>query len=861
MNAVLTAAVEYACNGWHVFPAPAGEKKSYLSAEFSGGRKWGATNRPDEVREIFERYPEANVGIMTGVDTGFFVVEVDTPEGHAVDGIAALAALEALHGALPPTREAGSPSGSIHRYFRHPGFPVKNSASVLAPGVDVRGDGGMVLAPPSVKPGKGAYTWRNVLPIADAPAWLLVMVKGADRPPSTQVAREAPAGLRPIEGSQAARALENARDAVAKAETGTRNDVLNRSAFQVGRYVAAGEIARDVAFAELLKACDECGLTAEDEEQCLLTINSGLGGGAKDPAKTTQDMFAGVLATTSIPPPANAQTLAGGNTAAAVDIGLPMLARFNDTNSTVLHDTDADTLLPLNLNAAELRSPLTEAIGKVLTLAKTRRSALQFDAVRPVFTVLQFAHEITYHSLVATVRATGARLSEGMLKNAFTSFESEIQRLTRTSNGWITNTKNQPDSHVSENVDVLLTLLKTELRYNNFSQVVEFCRNEEPWSPLGQRDLESLHYEANSAKHRFHVSEKFLFSCTTTIARRRCFNPLHDYLDPLEWDGVPRLDAWLHYSCGVPADAYHAAVGRNVIGGLVKRARVPGEKHDEIMLLIGDQGMTKSGLARALMPNRDWFADSLQLKRSLGDLIPEISGKWCIEWAELTGKGTKEIEDIKAFITRTTDRFTAKYATIAGDHPRQMIFIATSNDETPLRDETGNRRFLPVHVQHEIDVTWIVANRDQLFAEACALFAKGERFGIPRDMWTTASEHQENARERPLYEDYISEWFGSEQGPFYLTSTDLTEALNRKGVKGKPKVGNACKRVGLVKARSNRIPDYWVSKDHDLNTAPRLRLMDPRPGEDRTRVRWMVFRAPDCPPPMPGQTSVAPPPY
>lgn len=860
MNAVQIAAVELATRGWYVFPAPPGEKKSYLSAEFSGGRNWGATNRPDEVRGIFERYPEANVGIMTGMDSGVFVVEADTPEGHAIDGIAALAALEATHGALPPTLQAQSPSGSIHYYFNHPGFPVKNSASKIAPGVDVRGDGGMVIAPPSVKPGVGSYTWRNALPVADAPAWLLVMVKGVERSASTQPAREAPVGQRPVEGSAAARALRSACEAVVVAEKGTRNHILNTSAFLIGRYVAAGEIARDVAFADLLNACDECGLLADEEEQCKKTINSGLGGGAKDPAKTTQDMF-GTIAPVAPPPPANAQHMVGANTAAAIDIGLPMLARFNAANSTVLHDTDADNLLPLDLSAAELRAPLTEAIGKVLTLAKTRRSALQFDAVRPVFAVLRFAHEVTYHPLVATVRATGARLPEGMLQTAFTRFESEIQRLTRTAGGWITNTKHQPDSHVSENVDVLLALLNTELRYNNFAQTMEFSRNDEAWGSFGQRDLETLHYEANSAKHRFHATEKFLCSCATTIARRRCYNPLHDYLDPLEWDGVPRLDAWLHHACGVPVDAYHAAVGRNVIGGLVKRARLPGEKHDEIMLLIGGQGVTKSGLARSLMPNPDWFAESLQLKRSLGDLIPEISGKWCIEWAELTGKGAKEIEDIKAFITRTTDRFTAKYATIAGDHPRQMIFIATSNDETPLRDETGNRRFLPVHVQREIDIAWIVANRDQLFAEACDLFAKGERFGIPRDMWATAGEHQEAARERPLYEDYITEWFGNERGPFYVTSTDMVEALNRKGIRGKPKIGNACKRVGLVKAQSNRIHDYWVSNSHDLNTAPRLHLMDPRPGEDRSRVRWMVLRAPDCPPPMPGQMFVGPPPY
>jgi RecA-family ATPase len=166
---------------WHVFPVPSGTKSGYsdLKKEITG-RAWGASNDPDEVRRMFALHPKANIGICTGAVSGFWVIETDTPEGHDVDGAASLAALEAEHGPLPATLEAESPSGSIHHYFRHPDFRIVNSDSKIAPGVDVRGDGGMVLAPPSVKPGKGAYKWRNSLPIADAPQWLLDRVRAKD---------------------------------------------------------------------------------------------------------------------------------------------------------------------------------------------------------------------------------------------------------------------------------------------------------------------------------------------------------------------------------------------------------------------------------------------------------------------------------------------------------------------------------------------------------------------------------------------------------------------------------------------------------------------------------------------------------
>jgi len=174
----LDAALRYATElDFIVFPAPIGKKKSHKSAKFSNGVNWGATSDPAQICRDFKKWPDANVGIPTGTENGFFVVEADTKEGHNVDGITNLQALIDAHEPLPETRRACSPSGSIHYYFRFPdGVKIKNSASELAPGVDVRGEGGMVVAPPSVKPGVGSYEWLNEADIADAPQWLLDLV-------------------------------------------------------------------------------------------------------------------------------------------------------------------------------------------------------------------------------------------------------------------------------------------------------------------------------------------------------------------------------------------------------------------------------------------------------------------------------------------------------------------------------------------------------------------------------------------------------------------------------------------------------------------------------------------------------------
>ena len=169
----LTEALGYVeCRGWMIFPVPPGTKRSYKSARFSGGRPWGMSGDPMEIERDFRRWPDAGVGIPTGEVNRIFVLEVDTVEGHGVDGLAALRTLEAKHAPLPETLMARSPSGSIHRYFNWPGAKIKNSDGKLAPGVDVKGDGGMVVAPPT-RTQKGVYRWLNDLPIADAPDWLL----------------------------------------------------------------------------------------------------------------------------------------------------------------------------------------------------------------------------------------------------------------------------------------------------------------------------------------------------------------------------------------------------------------------------------------------------------------------------------------------------------------------------------------------------------------------------------------------------------------------------------------------------------------------------------------------------------------
>jgi hypothetical protein len=162
----LSAALALAERGLCVFPLRA---RSKVPATPNG--LLAATTDAGIIRGWWERWPHANVGIRTGSESGIVVLDVDVPHG----GAGALAALENHHGKLL-TATVLTGGGGKHLYFRHPGHAVRNSAGRLAAGLDVRGDGGYVVAPPSVHENGRVYQWMRGFgrqPLSDAPAWLL----------------------------------------------------------------------------------------------------------------------------------------------------------------------------------------------------------------------------------------------------------------------------------------------------------------------------------------------------------------------------------------------------------------------------------------------------------------------------------------------------------------------------------------------------------------------------------------------------------------------------------------------------------------------------------------------------------------
>jgi hypothetical protein len=164
---MIRTAIALAQKGMAVFPCRPQEKRPATT----NGLK-DATTDLDIIRQWWRQEPQFNLAIATGAVSGIFVVDVD-----GLDAEVELRRLEAEYGGLPSTVEAITARGR-HVYFRSPEKPVRNSASKIAPGIDVRGDGGYVLAPPSIHPSGRRYEWSVdcATELAEAPVWLIDMI-------------------------------------------------------------------------------------------------------------------------------------------------------------------------------------------------------------------------------------------------------------------------------------------------------------------------------------------------------------------------------------------------------------------------------------------------------------------------------------------------------------------------------------------------------------------------------------------------------------------------------------------------------------------------------------------------------------
>lgn len=277
---MLDAALKWGKRGLPVFPCDPKNKSPLTANGFKD-----ATTSLDQIKRWWEANPGAMIGLPTGQISGLWAVDLDGKEG-----IENFAKFCGSHGYTPTTTTQRTPSGGKHHLFSMPeGVSIPNSASKLAPKIDVRGDGGYIVVCPSQRADGKPYAWEaGTPPPAQAPAWLVELALAPKQQPYTPSPRQSPKRYEGNPTAYARAALEAECAVVANAPRGERNDTLNRAAFALGQLVGSGQLDETEVLAELERAAEACRLAQEGQAAVAKTIQSGLEKGKQQPREVPE---------------------------------------------------------------------------------------------------------------------------------------------------------------------------------------------------------------------------------------------------------------------------------------------------------------------------------------------------------------------------------------------------------------------------------------------------------------------------------------------------------------------------------------------------------------------------------------------
>lgn len=292
-----------------------------------------------------------------------------------------------------------------------------------------------------------------------------------------------------------------------------------------------------------------------------------------------------------------------------------------------------------------------------------------------------------------------------------------------------------------------------------------------------------------------------------TVSRENAYHPVRRYLEGLTWDRVERIGTMAEMLS--EHEAAPVLVRRWMVSA-VARALQPGCKVDTALVLVGKQGAGKSTFFRALVGDA-WFTDS-DVKPESRDGLMTLHSHWVVEWSELSAmRGARDVEAVKAFLSRQVDDFRAPYARLSVSRPRSSVVVGTTNEMGFLSDATGGRRFWPLEVRDTVDTSWVASNRDQLWAEAVAIHGTGESWHLSQGeaaALEVAQEQFDSALDDPWMGN-IEDWVSSARNAMRqeLTAADvLDECLEMpRGTWGRAeetRIGRIMKALGWRKTRT-----------------------------------------------------------
>lgn len=245
------------------------------------------------------------------------------------------------------------------------------------------------------------------------------------------------------------------------------------------------------------------------------------------------------------------------------------------------------------------------------------------------------------------------------------------------------------------------------------------------------------------------------------VSRERLYDPLAEWLNSLRWDGKARAFRLLqdYFQIEYGNLGFLQLISEKWLIAAVARALQPGCQVDTTLLLAdnGDGGQGKTTFCRVM--GGEWYGKvDTHLDK---EALQKVTGKWIIELAEMAANKRTDRERMRGFLTDTSDRFRPPYGRVVQEFPRRCLFVATSNDETPIQDAFGQRRYWPVRVTKDLKRTELERDREQLFAEAVVLFRGGEQWWLDKAEEEMAKEERATMLETDALAEHIMDWVRS----------------------------------------------------------------------------------------------------
>lgn len=747
-NPLLEAALQYAARGWRVFPLHSvwfrGADEAVCTCRrgiectskgkhprIQEGFK-GATTSREQVKGWWDKWPQANVGIATG--GGLTVLDIDGSKGREE-----LIALMAAHPGEPLGGTLAQRTGNGGHLL----WALDGARSSAKGNLHVRGEGGYVVASPSVHWSGRHYEWVNAATVLAPPAWLAEWL------------------------------LAGGGEAGAKGAAGARREVVHSS------------------------NGDARGLMSLGPPPAWLAnrgANAGAAGGRRDAlAGRSIAKEAGNLmpwsaheearlrsALSAIPPSIDGQTWASIGRAlhdlewvetSREDAGFELWAEWSRESQgrgdgLGLYKGQED----LEKRWASFERPgggASFTVASVFHLAKER--GWRGDSV----------------SLVSGGAPTGGGGANGHSFDFAKSFNSSGQAAGFAGGSgndgaglagggpiFVDLDKNGQPKATATNAALAIEGLGVSCRKDVFHEKMLVGGHViEKWAGDLSDDAIQMLRRITKSSYGFDPGERNCRDASVQLCLENQFNPVVEYLGGLTWDGVRRIDTWMPILMGAPKTALVDAIGRLMLIAAVRRARKPGTKFDQIIVLEGKEGTGKSTAVKILAGEEN-FSDQNILAASDREQQEAFCGVWIHEIAELAGMRRTDVEKIKQFASRTEDRARPAYGRIRVDMKRRGIFVATTNEDSYLKSETGNRRFWPV-VTGEVHLEGLRFHRDQLWAEAAYEESQGASIALDTALWKVAAQEQADRVDGDGWQELFERVIATKKGIETFTLTDV----------------------------------------------------------------------------------------